>query len=33
VLEQLLGSISAAGALPPQEVNPGTHGGGGPGGP
>jgi outer membrane protein assembly factor BamE (lipoprotein component of BamABCDE complex) len=32
VLEQLLGSISAAGALPPQEVNPGTHGGG-PGGP
>jgi outer membrane protein assembly factor BamE (lipoprotein component of BamABCDE complex) len=32
VLEQLLGSISAAGALPPNEVNPGTHGGG-PGGP
>ncbi|MBV8683575.1 MAG: outer membrane protein assembly factor BamE [Caulobacteraceae bacterium] len=31
VLEQLLGSISAAGALPPQEVNPGTHGT--PGGP
>jgi outer membrane protein assembly factor BamE (lipoprotein component of BamABCDE complex) len=30
-LEQLLGSISAAGALPPNEVNPGTHGG--PGGP
>jgi outer membrane protein assembly factor BamE (lipoprotein component of BamABCDE complex) len=32
VLEQLLGSISAAGALPPNEVNPGTHGspGGGP---
>jgi outer membrane protein assembly factor BamE (lipoprotein component of BamABCDE complex) len=31
VIEQLLGSISAAGALPPNEVNPGTHGG--PGGP
>ena len=31
VLEQLLGSISAAGALPPQDVNPGTHGS--PGGP
>jgi outer membrane protein assembly factor BamE (lipoprotein component of BamABCDE complex) len=26
VLEQLLGSISAAGALPPPDVNPGTHG-------
>ena len=26
VLEQLLGSISAAGALPPQEVNPNSHG-------
>ncbi len=26
VLEQLLGSISAAGALPQNEVNPGTHG-------
>ena len=26
VLEQLLGSISAAGALPQQEVNPGEHG-------
>jgi len=26
VLEQLLGSISAAGALPQQEVNPGQHG-------
>jgi outer membrane protein assembly factor BamE (lipoprotein component of BamABCDE complex) len=25
-LEQLLGSISAAGALPPNDVNPGTHG-------
>jgi outer membrane protein assembly factor BamE (lipoprotein component of BamABCDE complex) len=30
VLEQLLGSISAAGALPPNEVNPGTHGATGP---
>jgi outer membrane protein assembly factor BamE (lipoprotein component of BamABCDE complex) len=31
VLEQLLGSISAAGALPQQDVNPNTHGrGGGP---
>ena len=26
VLEQLLGSISAAGALPPQDVNPNSHG-------
>jgi outer membrane protein assembly factor BamE (lipoprotein component of BamABCDE complex) len=26
VLEQLLGSISAAGALPQQEVNPNSHG-------
>ena len=26
VLEQLLGSISAAGALPPEEVNPNSHG-------
>jgi len=25
-IEQLLGSISAAGALPPNDVNPGTHG-------
>lgn len=31
VLEQILGSISAAGALPQQEVNPNTHGR--PGGP
>jgi outer membrane protein assembly factor BamE (lipoprotein component of BamABCDE complex) len=31
VLEQLLGSISAAGAIPPSDVNPGTHGR--PGGP
>ena len=31
VLEQLLGSVSAAGALPPSEVNPGSHGR--PGGP
>jgi outer membrane protein assembly factor BamE (lipoprotein component of BamABCDE complex) len=30
VLEQLLGSISAAGALPQQDVNPNTHGRGGP---
>ena len=26
VLEQLLGSISAAGALPQQDVNPNSHG-------
>jgi outer membrane protein assembly factor BamE (lipoprotein component of BamABCDE complex) len=26
VLEQLLGSVSAAGALPPAEVNPNSHG-------
>src|SRR5579859_625411 len=26
VLEQLLGSVSAAGALPPPEVNPNSHG-------
>jgi outer membrane protein assembly factor BamE (lipoprotein component of BamABCDE complex) len=30
VLEQLLGSISAAGALPQQEVNPNSHGRQGP---
>jgi outer membrane protein assembly factor BamE (lipoprotein component of BamABCDE complex) len=30
VLEQLLGSISAAGALPPSEVNPNSHGRQGP---
>jgi outer membrane protein assembly factor BamE (lipoprotein component of BamABCDE complex) len=30
VLEQILGSISAAGALPPQEVNPNSHGRQGP---
>ena len=30
VLEQLLGSISAAGALPPPEVNPNQHGRQGP---
>jgi outer membrane protein assembly factor BamE (lipoprotein component of BamABCDE complex) len=30
VLEQLLGSVSAAGALPPSEVNPNTRGRGGP---
>ena len=30
VLEQLLGSISAAGALPQQEVNPNSHGRRGP---
>ena len=30
VLEQLLGSISAAGALPQQEVNPNSHGHQGP---
>lgn len=30
VLEQLLGSVSAAGALPPPEVNPNTRGRGGP---
>lgn len=34
VLEQLLGSVSAAGALPPPDVNPNTRGRqGGPGGP
>jgi len=30
VIEQLLGSVSAAGALPQQEVNPGSHGRTGP---
>jgi outer membrane protein assembly factor BamE (lipoprotein component of BamABCDE complex) len=30
VLEQLLGSVSAAGALPPSEVNPNSHGRQGP---
>ncbi len=30
VLEQLLGSVSAAGALPPAEVNPNSHGRQGP---
>jgi outer membrane protein assembly factor BamE (lipoprotein component of BamABCDE complex) len=30
VMEQLLGSISAAGALPPQDVNPNSHGHQGP---
>ena len=30
VLEQLLGSVSAAGALPPPEVNPNSHGRQGP---
>jgi outer membrane protein assembly factor BamE (lipoprotein component of BamABCDE complex) len=30
VMEQLLGSISAAGALPQQDVNPNTHGSGAP---
>jgi outer membrane protein assembly factor BamE (lipoprotein component of BamABCDE complex) len=29
-LEQILGSISAAGALPPPDVNPGSHGRQGP---
>lgn len=30
VLEQLLGSVSAAGALPPDDVNPNSHGRQGP---